>query len=247
MKGTGLYDGDVRTNSKEVLKKRKRRLAFQFIQKGSIVSKAEQIRTHGEKYDPLLDKEALKGARPQMQARALQRVTFKVKHHDKIPEVEWWDKPLLKNKIAYHTEKFTKNRKGNPAEEEKREIQWHESNIKKIESMDFDNGYFEDSKITPQIFHPKSISNPNQTSSTVEIPTFYNKDERKKMKRLHRQAKEQEKRDKIALGIIQAPPPKITLKNFMNVMTQGKNAFIDPTQAEQFARAQTEARLKAHQ
>ena len=94
------------------------------------------------------------------------------------------------------------------------------------------------------IFHPDPIVSDIPTKSVV-IPTFFSLAERKKMRKLNRQQKTQETQDKIQLGIIKPPPPKLTLKNFMKVL--GTEALIDPSKAESIARAATEARLKEHQ
>lgn len=67
--------------------------------------------------------------------------------------------------------------------------------------MSLENPYGHE-RLSDVVYHPKAIKSSIQSSNVVEIPTFYNKDERKKMRRLHRQAKEQEKQDKIQLGII---------------------------------------------
>jgi len=44
LKNTSLFDSSIRTSQKDYLRKRKRNSAFQFIEKGSITNKADQIR-----------------------------------------------------------------------------------------------------------------------------------------------------------------------------------------------------------
>jgi len=56
---------------------------------------------------------------------------------------------------------------------------------------------------------------------------YLTEQERKKMRRKKRLEKEKEKQDKIRLGLMQPPAPKLKLTNFMRVL--GNEAVADPT------------------
>ena len=63
------------------------------------------------------------------------------------------------------------------------------------------------------------------------IPFYLTAKDKRKLKRKKKLAKEKEKQDKVSLGLVKAPPPRVTLKNFMNVMA--KEAVQDPSKCEQ--------------
>merc|ERR1712063_120216 len=69
--------------------------------------------------------------------------------------------------------------------------------------------------------------------------------ERKKLRRLKRQERTQEIRDKIKMGILQPPPPKVKMSNLMRVL--GDEAVADPTTVERKVRQQVEQRRKEHE
>lgn len=62
------------------------------------------------------------------------------------------------------------------------------------------------------------------------IPFYLTEQEKRKLKRKKRLEKEKEKQEKISLGLMKAPPPRVTLKNYMNVMAQ--EAIVDPSKCE---------------
>ena len=94
------------------------------------------------------------------------------------------------------------------------------------------------------IEHPASfkIEGANQN---VIIPTYLTADEKKKLRRKRRLEKEkvclikedmsllfQEKQEKIRLGLMKPPPPKLKYSNFMNIMKD--EAVLDPTKVIYF-------------
>jgi len=62
---------------------------------------------------------------------------------------------------------------------------------------------------------------------------------------LKRQERTQEIRDKIKMGILQPPPPKVKMSNLMRVL--GDEAIADPSAVEKRVRAQVEQRRKEHE
>merc|ERR1712054_78059 len=69
--------------------------------------------------------------------------------------------------------------------------------------------------------------------------------ERKKLRRLKRQECTQEVRDKIKMGILQPPPPKVKMSNLMRVL--GDEAIADPSTVERRVRQQVEQRRREHE
>jgi U4/U6 small nuclear ribonucleoprotein PRP3 len=70
------------------------------------------------------------------------------------------------------------------------------------------------------------------------------KKELKRQRKLRRQARQRELQDMQAAGLIPAPEPRLTLKNFIQVM--GDQAYVDPSKIEQKVQEQMEARQRVH-
>merc|ERR1712137_132535 len=100
-------------------------------------------------------------------------------------------------------------------------------------------------KITPYVEHPIPI----KITTEKEIPDaammHLTPKERKKLRRLKRQERTQEIRDKMKMGILQPPPPKVKMSNLMRVL--GDEAVADPTTVERKVRQQVEQRRKEHE
>merc|ERR1711870_23744 len=100
-------------------------------------------------------------------------------------------------------------------------------------------------KITPYVEHPIPI----KITTEKEIPDaammHLTPKERKKLRRLKRQERTQEIRDKIKMGILQPPPPKVKMSNLMRVL--GDEAIADPSTIERKVRQQVEQRRKEHE
>merc|ERR1712066_1023392 len=100
-------------------------------------------------------------------------------------------------------------------------------------------------KITPYVEHPIPI----KITTEKEVPDasmmHLTPKERKKLRRLKRQERTQEIRDKIKMGILQPPPPKVKMSNLMRVL--GDEAIADPSAIERKVRQQVEQRRKEHE
>jgi len=70
------------------------------------------------------------------------------------------------------------------------------------------------------------------------------KKERKRQRKLRRAEKQRELQDMQSAGLIPPPEPRLTLKNFIQVM--GDQAFVDPSQMERKVAEQVQARQQAH-
>ncbi|KAJ1426906.1 pre-mRNA processing factor 3-domain-containing protein [Ochromonadaceae sp. CCMP2298] len=77
------------------------------------------------------------------------------------------------------------------------------------------------------------------------LPMFLTKHEQKKLRRSTRHEREQEKRDKMMMGLIPAPEPKFKLSNFMKVL--GDQAVADPSKVELRVLQQMQQRVLNHE
>jgi U4/U6 small nuclear ribonucleoprotein PRP3 len=77
------------------------------------------------------------------------------------------------------------------------------------------------------------------------VPVYLTKKERKKLRKATRAEREREKREKLMLGLIQAPEPKFKLSNFMKIL--GDQAVADPSKVEQRVMQQMQQRVLNHE
>jgi len=100
-------------------------------------------------------------------------------------------------------------------------------------------------KITPYVEHPIPIKITTEKEVAEAAMMHLTPKERKKLRRLKRQERTQEIRDKIKMGILQPPPPKVKMSNLMRVL--GDEAIADPSTVERKVRTQVEQRRKEHE
>merc|ERR1712056_91798 len=100
-------------------------------------------------------------------------------------------------------------------------------------------------KITPYVEHPIPIKITTEREVPDASMMHLTPKERKKLRRLKRQERTQEIRDKIKMGILQPPPPKVKMSNLMRVL--GDEAIADPSTVERKVRQQVEQRRKEHE
>merc|ERR1719356_2222506 len=100
-------------------------------------------------------------------------------------------------------------------------------------------------KITPYVEHPIPIKITTEKEAPDAVMMHLTPKERKKLRRLKRQERTQEIRDKIKMGILQPPPPKVKMSNLMRVL--GDEAIADPSTVERRVRQQVEQRRKEHE
>ena len=176
----------------------------------------------------------------------LKRVSIKIKHHDPIPDIEWWDASLLvPNKRSYFANEESFNDNKNEAMASKLEygnLENHEKNLDLLINNNFSEDLIRVDKITNMIEHPIPFK-VNQSQNVI-IPMYLTKQERKKIKRRKRMEKEKEKQDKIRLGLMKPPPPKVKLSNMMRVL--GNEAVADPSKVEKEVKKSIAERLKNH-
>jgi len=126
------------------------------------------------------------------------------------------------------------------------ELNWWDLAILESEQADIelDCEKYQFKDISNLVEHPIEIAPPMKSTASVQIPVFYTKTERKKRRRLRRRDELKEQQEKIRLGLIPAPEPKVKLANMMQVL--GNEAVVDPTKVEARVREQMANRQKKH-
>ncbi|XP_065841750.1 U4/U6 small nuclear ribonucleoprotein Prp3-like [Oscarella lobularis] len=137
---------------------------------------------------------------------------------DPIPDVEWWDSLVLLNN------------------------NYASASIPLKEGQDAFSRYRGISKL---IEHPIPFQPPNEPRRVAPIPILLTKKERKKLRTQKRREAEKETQEKIQLGLVPPPQPKVKISNLMRVL--GSEAVQDPTKVEAHVRAQMAERQKKHE
>lgn len=162
-------------------------------------------------------------------------------HAEDVPQMEWWDSVILANDLK---------------------------------TLDGDNIAIREAAITNLIEHPTQMKPPSMLKlismifpidistnvnrilfsfvlfsdepiKPVYLPVFLTKAEQKKLRRQNRREAWKEEQEKIRLGLIAPPEPKLRIANLMRAL--GNEAVQDPTKIESHVREQMAKRQKAHE
>lgn len=120
------------------------------------------------------------------------------------PLIEWWDKMLLKDNNYSHLEEADR-----------------------LLYKDVDD---ENCPVTEYVQHPVPVMAPWEKHLPPPKPMYLTKKEMKRIRKIERGEKHQEKQDRIRLGLDPAPAPKVKLQNLAYVL--GSDAVKDPTAVE---------------
>ncbi|KAM4664454.1 U4/U6 small nuclear ribonucleoprotein Prp3 isoform 1-T2 [Discoglossus pictus] len=99
--------------------------------------------------------------------------------------------------------------------------------------------------ITNLVEHPAQLSPPVDKDAPVTLGIYLTKKEQKKLRRQTRREGQKELQEKVRLGLMPPPEPKVRISNLMRVL--GTEAIQDPTRVEAHVRAQMAKRQKAHE
>ncbi|XP_041430111.1 U4/U6 small nuclear ribonucleoprotein Prp3 isoform X1 [Xenopus laevis] len=99
--------------------------------------------------------------------------------------------------------------------------------------------------ITNLVEHPAQLSPPVDKDAPVTLGIYLTKKEQKKLRRQTRREGQKELQEKVRLGLMPPPEPKVRISNLMRVL--GTEAIQDPTKVEAHVRAQMAKRQKAHE
>ncbi|OPJ85654.1 U4/U6 small nuclear ribonucleoprotein Prp3 [Patagioenas fasciata monilis] len=99
--------------------------------------------------------------------------------------------------------------------------------------------------ITNLVEHPAQLNPPVDSDAPVTLGVYLTKKEQKKLRRQTRREAQKELQEKVRLGLMPPPEPKVRISNLMRVL--GTEAVQDPTKVEAHVRAQMAKRQKAHE
>ncbi|XP_077320349.1 U4/U6 small nuclear ribonucleoprotein Prp3 [Lithobates pipiens] len=99
--------------------------------------------------------------------------------------------------------------------------------------------------ITNLVEHPAQLNPPVDKDAPVSLGIYLTQKEQKKLRRQTRREAQKELQEKVRLGLMPPPEPKVRISNLMRVL--GTEAVQDPTKIEAHVRAQMAKRQKAHE
>jgi U4/U6 small nuclear ribonucleoprotein PRP3 len=175
--------------------------------------------------------------------------------------VEWWDMELLPSKIKKQVAalestaimrqtKSDLNEVGVAVKAVKQEDDNTEENVEQLDEEQLREWCSQQSSLTycktaSLIQHIVPVKPPNAYQGPPkEAVLKLTKKELKRQRKLRRQEKQRELQDLQAAGLIPAPEPRLTFRNFIQVL--GDQAYLDPSQIERKVQEQIEARQRAH-
>ncbi|KAF8397575.1 hypothetical protein HHK36_016495 [Tetracentron sinense] len=178
---------------------RPKRMTFQFVEEGRWSKQAEIIKFKSQfgeaQAKELKTKQAqLAKAKAELDINpnlieVTERVITKEKPKDPIPEIEWWDVPLLLSGT------YSNVTNGNGTEDKL-----------KVD------------KITIYVEHPLPIEPPAEPTPPPPQPLKLTKKEQKKLRTQRRLAKEKDRQEMIRQGLIEPPKAKVKMSNLMKVL-----------------------------
>ncbi|KAK9132189.1 hypothetical protein Scep_011747 [Stephania cephalantha] len=190
------FDASMGIDKKKLL--RPKRMGFQFVKEGEWSKEADRLKNknayQSEAQAELKVKQAQLAkakAEPYINPNLIEvseRVITKEKPKDPIPDIEWWDAPLV-------------------AADNYDEIM--EETIE---------GKLKKDKITIYVEHPLPIEPPAEPAPPPPQPLKLTKKEQKKLRTQRRLAKEKDRQEMIRQGLLEPPKPKVKMSNLMKVL-----------------------------
>ncbi|XWS75061.1 hypothetical protein CRYUN_Cryun01aG0053300 [Craigia yunnanensis] len=176
---------------------RPKRMTFQFVEEGKWSKDAEIIKLKSQfgeaKAKELKAKQAqLAKAKADINPNLIEvseRIVTKEKPKDPIPEIEWWDLPILVS-----------------------------GSYDDIADGVLTEDKLKMEKMTIYVEHPRPIEPPAEPAPPPPQPLKLTKKEQKKLRTQRRLAREKDKQEMIRQGLIEPPKPKVKLSNLMKVL-----------------------------
>lgn len=203
--------------------------AIKFLPQGEISAKAEILRQRATvdarrfEYKNQLKQEAIAGS----DIPVLPPLAEDIRppgYKEDIPECEWWDLPFVEKVDE------TAERDDDKMEDDK----------------EIAEGFgLRTERITHYIHHPVPILKASEKPTPPIIPLKLTKKETKRLRRQRRKEEQLETQEKIAIGLLPPPKPRVKLNNLMRVLAN--EATADPTKVEEEVRTQIKERQEKHQ
>ncbi|CAF3717455.1 unnamed protein product [Rotaria sp. Silwood1] len=99
--------------------------------------------------------------------------------------------------------------------------------------------------ITQLIEHPIQLKPPFEPNKPVLLPIHLTKHEQRKLRRQNRAEVLKEQQEKIRLGLMPPPEPKVKISNMMRILTT--DVVQDPTKIAQYVQNQVAQRIRTHE
>ncbi|CDR95053.1 U4/U6 small nuclear ribonucleoprotein Prp3 [Babesia bigemina] len=216
-KAMGINHRSIQAHKKQLLEQQERRLAAR--------QKIELAGERGVAIDEVTDN--VEEMNPNLiPLKAGSRLDKKDSWDDDEPWLEWWDRGIIILKTG--------------------EDPFKTANAKKHQTLDVQPELcmINEKKFNNYIEHPCKIDGKKKRAK--EAPAIMlTKQERKKLRRRKREEKLKKIQDKIRVGLIPPPPPKLKLSNLMRVLKD--QSVADPSRVEKQVREQMEERLRNHE
>ncbi|BAU00702.1 hypothetical protein LR48_Vigan442s008800 [Vigna angularis] len=191
------FDASMGINKTKIL--RPKRMNFQFVEEGKWSRDAEtiklkskfgeaQAKEHKAKQAQLAKAKAAPDINPNL-IEITERIVIKEKPKDQIPDIEWWDVPLV-----------------------------HSGNYGDIDTGTIGEDKLKIENITFLVHHPRPIEPPAEPAPPPPQPLKLTKQEQKKLRTQRRIAKEKDRQEMIRQGVIEPPKPKVKISNLMKVL-----------------------------
>ncbi|KAM6565362.1 hypothetical protein CsatA_024490 [Cannabis sativa] len=191
------FDSSMGLNIAKIM--RPKRMNFLFVEEGKWSKDAEHIKLkskfgdaqakeHRAKQAQLAKAKAAPDINPNL-IEVSERVMTKEKPKEPIPEVEWWDVPLL-----------------------------HSGLYGDVADGNISDGILRLEKITIYVEHPRPIEPPAEPAPPPPQPLKLTKKEQKKLRTQRRLGRERERQEMIRQGLIEPPKPKVKMSNLMKVL-----------------------------
>lgn len=241
LKKSEFFDPTLEEDSSKKRAKRKI-MGLHFSEQGSHIKKAEmqrkreiskQLGVNDETVQQPITEEIHIEEDPK--AKLIRKIG-QLKALDPIPDIEWWDTNLLpEHKKTFGLAKDPENIR-NDMESLSKPLN--------IEEFKVNDGEFNEKKVTHFVQHPVPLKNPNVEAIRGKTKVLLTDKERKRLKKLKKAEKVKERHEKISLGLIPAPEPRLKMSSFMRAVTA--QAVADPSKVEKEVRRQEIERQKAH-
>ena len=192
---------------------------------------------------------------------SIQKNMYKAKMHEGVPDVEWWDEPLINFTTEnYMTPFFIKNfkrRKGTGGKAKESEMlfeNWMGNDLElRVDLMEALLQVEDMKKVVKDLDalnllckdNIKRLPKISEAGAVEELKQYQTRDEARRSKRERKLAAQKEIQEKIKYGLVPPPEPKLKLSNFMSVLKE--EAIRDPTKVELIVRKAIDQRNKKHQ
>ncbi|GIX64639.1 U4/U6 small nuclear ribonucleoprotein Prp3 [Babesia caballi] len=215
-KALGINHRSIQAHKKQLLAQQERRLAAR--------QKLELAEERGVAPEEVADEVEINPNLIPLKAGS--RLDKKDSWDDEEPWLEWWDRGVIVLKTG--------------------EDPFKAANAKKHQTLDVqpDLCMINERKFNNYIEHPSKIDGKRKRAKEAPV-IMLTKKERKTLRRRKREEKFKKIQDKVRIGLLPPPPPKLKLSNLMRVLKD--QSVADPSRVEKQVREQMEERLRGHE